>query len=89
MAPRKRLPLTLKTYRGLTRWAKPFAGAFLQWRLKRGKEDPERVNERRGIASQPRPEGPLIWIHAASVGEFLSILSLLDRVRARARAAKE
>ena len=83
MAPRSRLPATLQFYRGLTRWAKPLAGPFLKWRLKRGKEDPERIGERRGIASRPRPPGPLIWVHAASVGEFLSVLSLLERVRAR------
>jgi 3-deoxy-D-manno-octulosonic-acid transferase len=83
MAPRQRLPATLKVYRGLTRWAKPLTGAFLKWRTKRGKEDPERLPERRGIASHPRPAGPLIWVHAASVGEMISILSLLERVRSR------
>jgi 3-deoxy-D-manno-octulosonic-acid transferase len=83
MAARARLPVTLKLYRGLTRWARPLTGPFLAWRLKRGKEDPLRVGERRGIASQPRPEGPLIWVHAASVGEVISIQSLLERIHAR------
>jgi 3-deoxy-D-manno-octulosonic-acid transferase len=83
MAPRDPLPATLKLYRRLTQWGKPLAGLFLKWRLKRGKEDPERIGERRGIASQPRPEGPLLWVHAASVGEVISILSLLERIRAR------
>lgn len=83
MAPRQRLPAPLKVYRGLTRWAKPLAGLFLKWRTKRGKEDPERLAERRGVASEPRPAGPLIWVHAASVGEMISILSLLERVRSR------
>lgn len=83
MAPRRRVPMTLKAYRGFTRWGKPLAGPFLGWRLKRGKEDPERIAERRGIASQPRPEGPLLWVHTASVGEFISVLSLLERVSAR------
>ncbi len=83
MAPRQRLPATLKLYRGITRWGKPLVGPFLRWRLKRGKEDPERIKERRGIAGLPRPEGPLIWAHAASVGELISILALLERVQAR------
>lgn len=83
MAYRRRLPITLRLYRGLTRWATPLATPLLQWRLKRGKEDPQRVNERRGIAAMPRPPGPLIWVHAASVGELVSILSLLERIRSR------
>jgi 3-deoxy-D-manno-octulosonic-acid transferase len=83
MAPRDQLPATLRAYRGLTRWATPLATPFLKWRLKRGKEDPERLGERRGVPSKPRPSGPLIWVHAASVGELLSVLSLLDRIRAR------
>jgi 3-deoxy-D-manno-octulosonic-acid transferase len=41
------------------------------------------MGERRGIPSHTRPAGPLIWVHAASVGEFLSVLSLLERIRAR------
>jgi 3-deoxy-D-manno-octulosonic-acid transferase len=83
MAPRDRLPATLRLYSRITRWATPFAGAFLRWRLKRGKEDGARLSERRGIAGHSRPPGPLIWVHAASVGEILSILSLVERIRAR------
>ncbi|MEX2128301.1 MAG: 3-deoxy-D-manno-octulosonic acid transferase [Xanthobacteraceae bacterium] len=83
MASRDRLPVTLRLYRAITRWAAPLAGLLLKWRLKHGKEDPRRVKERRGIPSHTRPSGPLIWVHAASVGEFLSVLALLERVRAR------
>jgi 3-deoxy-D-manno-octulosonic-acid transferase len=83
MAPRERWPAALKFYRALSRSAKPLAGTLLRWRLRRGKEDPKRIGERRGIASQPRPPGPLVWVHAASVGELLSIISLLERIRAR------
>jgi 3-deoxy-D-manno-octulosonic-acid transferase len=63
--------------------AAPLAGPLLNWRLRRGKEDPQRIGERRGVPSLPRPAGPLIWVHAASVGEFISVLSLLERIRAR------
>ena len=83
MPSRPRLPFTLRLYRGLTGMAAPLAGPLLNWRLKRGKEDVQRMGERRGIPSLPRPPGPLIWVHAASVGEFLSVLSLLERIRAR------
>lgn len=39
---------------------------------------PERFGERFGNASQPRPDGPLIWIHAVSVGEAMSVLALAE-----------
>lgn len=50
-------------------------------RLVAGKEDPERFRERLGETDRPRPEGPLIWIHAASVGEALSVQELIRRLR--------
>jgi 3-deoxy-D-manno-octulosonic-acid transferase len=65
----------------MTRWAAPFTGSILNWRLKRGKEDPARIDERRGIASLERPEGPLVWIHGASVGEVLSVLPVVEHIR--------
>ncbi|MCW5729167.1 MAG: 3-deoxy-D-manno-octulosonic acid transferase [Alphaproteobacteria bacterium] len=38
-------------------------------RLALGREDPARARERFGEYLVPRPDGPLIWLHAASVGE--------------------
>jgi 3-deoxy-D-manno-octulosonic-acid transferase len=83
MALRGRLPLALRAYRQATRWIAPFAGSILNWRLKRGKEDPARIQERRGVAGIERPEGALIWIHGASVGEVLSVLPVVEHIRAR------
>lgn len=57
-----------------------FAERVLRKRLARGKEDPERLDERRGIASVARPEGPLVWLHAASVGESVSLLEMIRRL---------
>lgn len=59
----------------------PVLGAYLQKRLRAGKEDPLRTHERRGRPQMPRPQGTLIWFHAASVGESLSLLALIHRVR--------
>ena len=59
-----------------------YANRTLNRRLAASKEDPERISERRGIAGRPRPDGQLVWFHAASVGESLSLLDLVTRLRA-------
>ncbi len=56
----------------------PFLKNMLNKRAKQGKEDPARLDERMGIASAPRPDAPLIWLHAASVGEAQSMLILIN-----------
>ncbi|MCR9085482.1 MAG: 3-deoxy-D-manno-octulosonic acid transferase [Rhodobacteraceae bacterium] len=72
----------LSAYLALTTRAEGYGNRLLTRRLARGKEDPDRIAERRGEASQPRPEGPLIWFHAASVGESLSLLEVIRRLGA-------
>jgi 3-deoxy-D-manno-octulosonic-acid transferase len=72
----------LALYRGLTWIAAPLVQAYLGRRMARGKEDPDRVAERRGVASRARPDGPLVWLHAASVGEAQSSLALIDALLA-------
>jgi 3-deoxy-D-manno-octulosonic-acid transferase len=79
----KRLPHTFTTYRLLATALTPLAGTVLQRRLARGKEHPTRIAERRGEASVPRPKGPLVWVHGASVGELVAALPIVERLRAR------
>ena len=74
------LPLSLRLYRWGTALAEPLAPILLKRRVARGKEDPARVAERLGHASVPRPDGALVWLHGASVGESLSILPLVERL---------
>jgi len=57
----------------------PVISAFMRRRLAAGKEDPERFGEREGRTGTLRPEAErLVWVHAASVGESLSMLPLID-----------
>ena len=78
-----RTPLSLKAYRVATAMSVPLADMLLKYRLKRGKEHPSRWTERRGQSSVARPDGPLVWLHCASVGEFLAILPLVERLQTR------
>lgn len=67
-------------YRLLTTLAAGPVSAYLRYRLAKGKEDKARFEERFGRASLPRPEGKLLWCHAASVGESVSALPLLKEI---------
>ncbi len=79
----ERLPLTLRGYRRLAAAATPLTSILLAKRLKRGKEHPVRIGERRGETAVARPSGPLVWTHGASVGEMLSLMPLVEHLRAK------
>ncbi len=77
-----RLPLGLHAWRWLGIAVTPLTPLLLRERAARGKEDRARMGERLGIASIPRPEGRLVWIHGASVGESLAALPLIEKLLA-------
>jgi len=76
-----RLSLGLYQLAGLL--ATPFASAILRRRANRGKEDPGRISERLGVPSASRTKGPVVWLHAASVGEAVSLIPLIEAIVGR------
>ena len=69
--------LAWRLYAALATLAAPALRHLLRRRAARGKEIPARLPEREGIDPTPRPAGTLLWLHAASVGESVSILPVL------------
>jgi len=61
----------------------PFLIALVHRRLARGKEIADRRLERIGLSTLPRPDGRLIWLHGASVGETMSLLPVMRAILAR------
>lgn len=76
-------PLPLALYGAATALLEPLAPGLLRARARRGKEDAARLGERLGRSGQPRPGGPLVWLHGVSVGETTSLLPLVTALRAR------
>ena len=65
------------------RAAAPLARPYLKRRATRGKEDPARVDEKRGIPSRPPFDAPPVWVHAVSAGESRAALSVAERLAGR------
>lgn len=72
--------LALSVYRTAGFVLRPFVPAYLSIRAAQGKEESRRKRERLGKSSATRPHGPLIWLHAASVGETLALVPLINHI---------
>lgn len=76
----ERTPFPVSAYRGLARLLTPLFNLLFFLRSRSGKEIAVRKGERFGRACLPRPAGKLVWVHAASVGETMSVLPLIERL---------
>ncbi|MBA8903810.1 lipid IV(A) 3-deoxy-D-manno-octulosonic acid transferase [Phyllobacterium sp. T1293] len=70
----------LSSYRWVGAMAFPVVGAYVAFRASKGKEERGRQGERYGVASVARPTGPLVWVHAASVGETSAVTPLVETI---------
>lgn len=70
----------LNIYRAGTSLLRPAVPMLLNIRGRQGKEDAPRRGERLGFAGRPRPEGDVVWVHAASVGEMNAVMPLIERI---------
>ncbi len=79
------LPYTLfrHLYALTTNAGLPLVRFIQRRRIRAGKEDSSRAKEREGVASIGRPQGRLIWVHAASIGESLAVLPVIERILER------
>lgn len=68
-------------YRSFATFGAPLITRHMAKRMAHGKEDIERIGERFGQSDTARPDGRLVWIHGASVGESVSALPLIERLR--------
>jgi 3-deoxy-D-manno-octulosonic-acid transferase len=79
------MSLAASAYAAAGTAAAPFLRRMLKNRAGRGKEVPQRLPERFGVAGRPRPPGRLIWLHAASVGETMSVFPVIDALAGHAQ----
>ena len=69
--------LQLRGYLILRRVLQPVMRRVLAGRIRKAKENAARAGERLGIATQVRPTGRVVWMHAVGLGEVLALRPLI------------
>ncbi len=69
----------LNSYLILSKLIPGLAEGISFYRKIKGIEDPNRIRERFGVSSFDRPLGNLVWLHAASIGETMLVLYLMEK----------
>ncbi len=74
--------LLFHLYRGVSTLLAPFVWKKVAGKLRDYGIAEDRVRERLGHATLPRPSGRLVWLHAASVGESILVMTLVQTLSA-------
>jgi len=72
--------MLLRIYKIVSYLIYPFVPIYLRNRLNSEKELKDRINERYGYSKINRKKGKLVWLHAASIGESISILPIVKEL---------
>ncbi|PSL20156.1 3-deoxy-D-manno-octulosonic acid transferase [Shimia abyssi] len=73
--------LQMACYKLLRPLLQPIMRRVLAHRVKSGKDDPVRSQEKLGLTDLSRPKGTLIWLHAVGLGEVLALRPLITEMR--------
>lgn len=73
-------PALIRLYAVAANLIAPLAYRRVSAKLKAQGTNPARLPERMGRTRLPRPKGTLLWFHAASIGESLSVLRLITHI---------
>ena len=57
-----------------------FSPIIIFYRILKKKENPKRFLEKFSFQQKKRGQGKLIWFHCSSVGEFLSVIPVLEKL---------
>ncbi len=70
-----------KTFRFMGMIIAPVVRLYIKRRIALGLEDKYRYTERFGLPSKERSSGELVWIHAVSVGETISVIPIIEKIK--------